>query len=466
MKKIAIVYGEISNSIQKRAVKELTEFLLDYTCEYPVCVKYGELDLTHFRCIYIGTKENNPYIKKVSEKNLVHQEEYCIKVWDDYAIIEGSDDKGVLYGCIDFYNKYIVPNVYPHDQCVYWVNFLENDILPEFECSSYPSVKNRGLWTWGHVIYDYIGYIDNMVKLKMNSLIIWNDFPPVNAKDIVEYAHSCGIKIFWGFPWLWDTDCAKIDIKSLDKMSEEIFKRYQNDYASLGADGIYFQSFTELDEEYIEGVLIADAVTNFVNKTSEKFFNVYPDMILQWGLHATSVKKKLDIIKKTNPKITIVWENCGSFPFGYIPKEVSDFEETIEFVDKISVLRGEEDNFGVVTKGLVKLNWNTFEHLKGSHYLGTSSSRMKAERVAFKSKIWKYIQAYWLSYADKAYDMVRRLSDNKNGDLYVFALVEDGMFEENIMYPVALYSEMLWDKNSDIKELMPNVAMRSYVDFA
>ena len=58
------------------------------------------------------------------------------------------------------------------------------------------------------------------------------------------------------------------------------------------------------------------------------------------------------------------------------------------------------------------------------------------------------------------------LSDAKNGDLTVTALVEDGMFEENIMYPVALYSEMLWNCNADFSKLLSEVALRSYVTFA
>ena len=40
------------------------------------------------------------------------------------------------------------------------------------------------------------------------------------------------------------------------------------------------------------------------------------------------------------------------------------------------------------------------------------------------------------------------------------------MFEENIMYPVALYSEMLWDCDADLKDMMSQVALRSYVEFA
>ena len=40
------------------------------------------------------------------------------------------------------------------------------------------------------------------------------------------------------------------------------------------------------------------------------------------------------------------------------------------------------------------------------------------------------------------------------------------MFEENIMYPVALYSEMLWDSFVDTEKIMSDVALRSYVSFA
>ena len=58
------------------------------------------------------------------------------------------------------------------------------------------------------------------------------------------------------------------------------------------------------------------------------------------------------------------------------------------------------------------------------------------------------------------------MSALKKGDLSMFALVEDGMFEENIMYPVALYSEMLWNCSEDTDKIVENVAMRSYVTFA
>lgn len=212
--------------------------------------------------------------------------------------------------------------------------------------------------------------------------------------------------------------------------------------------------------------MIAEAAAKFVNRTAALFYENYPDLEIQFGLHATSVKNRLDFIKTVDKRIRIVWENCGSFPFSYIPKDIGNFNETKSFVKTISQLRGDNDRFGVVTKGLVKLDWSQFEHANGPQCIGNCSKHMKENRIDRKRRIWRYIQASWITNADKAYEMIREMCDIKNGDFCAFALVEDGMFEENIMYPVALYSEMLWNCRSDIKTLMEEVALRSYVSFA
>jgi len=467
MKRFAIIHGELSTGLKKRAIEELSSTLLEYTLEYPVCIKCDTgADLSEYKCIYVGTKESNSYINKHSQSVLTKDEEYAITVKDGVAIIEGLDDAGVLYGVIDFYNEYVVKHQYLDDPNRYFVNFLLGDTLPDFEHRSSPSVKERGLWTWGHVIYDYRGYLSNMMKLKMNRVVIWNDHAPVNAGEIVDCAHSMGIKVIWGFSWLWDTDCAKFDLNDIDRYSEEIFQKYEREYAHLGGDGIYFQTFTELHTDNIGGVNIAGAATDFVNRTASLFFEKYPDIEIQFGLHATSVKNDLGYIKATDERIRIVWEDLGAFPFSYIPNDVKDFDKTMSLVDGIANLRGESDRFGVVTKGLVKLDWSEFEHLKGAQTIGVSSRALKENRIERKRRIWRYIQASWLVNADKALLAVRRMCRLKNGELSILALVEDGMFEENIMFPVALYSEMLWNAEGDLKEITKAVAMRGYVDFA
>ncbi len=466
MKTNAIVYGSLSTGLQKKALETLTEFLLDYTMEYPVALpaeKYTPND--DFRWFFIGTREQNPHIAAFGGTAPTHKEGYRISVKNDTVVIEGCDDAGVLYGCVDFYNKYILKFEFDHHPGRYFRNIFE-DTLPDFELASHPDVSDRGIWTWGHVIYDYRGFIDNMVKLKMNTIIVWNDHAPVNAEDFIAYAHDRNVKVIWGFAWLWDTDCNKFNIAALGNAGDEIAEKYRREYAPLNADGIYFQSFTELDKDEIGGVLIAEAVTNFVNETAQKLFEVSPGLELQFGLHATSVKEKLQYLRHVDPRIRIVWENCGSFPFSYIPQDVGGFEETCNFVRTIAHLRGEQENFGVVTKGLVKLDWSAFTHPKGPACFGVSSREVQANRVVRKHKYWKYIQAYWMTYADKAHEMIRLMQQERNGKLVITGLVEDGMFEKHIYFPVALYSEMLWDCTSPTNDLINAVALRDYVDFA
>ena len=133
---------------------------------------------------------------------------------------------------------------------------------------------------------------------------------------------------------------------------------------------------------------------------------------------------------------------------------------------KIAVLRAQDDRFGVVTKGLTKLDWYAFEHPDKPLWIGAGTKAFYQNRTERKRKIWKYLQAYWLIHADKAQKSVHLMANMKDGDLYIRALLEDGMFEQTVFYPAALYAEMLWDADRDIKELMSEVALRSYVEFA
>ena len=465
MIKYKIIYGE-RTGIWMKAIEILSNIIFKYTNVLPACVSsenYTPDD--NSRNIYLGTKENNSFIKEMSDREIINAEEYYIKVCDNDILIEGADAGGALYGCVDFYNKFILKFESTHDHMKnYFLNVIEEK-LPEFECVSCPSVRDRGLWTWGHCIYDYKGYLDNMAMLKFNTVIIWNDFPPINAEEVVSYAHNLNIKVIWGFSFLWDTMCDKVDINNTDKYIDGIVSYYDNNYSNIGGDGIYFQSFTELMTDNINGVIVAEAVTDFVNKVSAKLLDKYPGLVLQFGLHATSVRERLDYIKNVDKRVAIIWEDCGSFPFHYIPERIDDFEETYKFAKKVSVLRGKNDRFGAVLKGCICLDWNKFEHQNGELYIGGTSENVLQKIKYDKAKIWKYVQAYWIRNADKAYEIIKLLAKQKNGDLCITALVEDGAFEKGIYYPVALYSEMLWDTEADIKDLMCNVALNENVEF-
>ena len=469
MKSVAIIYGSYKTGLQKKAVEMLSEIVQNETIEFPACFSVEEnFDKEEFLCIYIGTKENNKFIAEKSDKILTKPEEYAILVKNDEIVIEGFDDSGVLYGCIDFYNRYIAPFVAIDTMGNKRVDLFKAETkLPEFFNQSAPKIKERGIWTWVHVIYDYKCFVENMAKLNMNCLILWNDFVPLNIDEVVSYAHDFGIKVILGYPWLWDnTDFSEINFEELDKESDRIVSEYEQNYKNLNIDGIYFQSFTELYQEKIGDVLVAEAVCDFVNKTADKIFGISPDLRLQFGLHAISVKDRSEYIKKTDKRIEIIWEDCGSMPFNYEPDALSDFDETKEFLKKITKLRGNDEKFGAVTKSFVRLDWMAFKHRKGPFVLGKSSENMHKNRMDRKKGMWRTVQAAWLKNGEKAREMIELMAKETGGNTCITALIEDGMFEKQIFHSVALYSEFLWDYSNKTDELSEQIALRDYIKFA
>lgn len=148
-----------------------------------------------------------------------------------------------MYGAMDFVNRIIPAAEQAHKWMFpyYFVNPFETGFAPMDETSS-PSVARRGLWTWGHVIYDYRGYLTNMARLKLNELVIWNDFAPLNADEIVAFAHGLGIRIIWGYSWGWDTSI-KTDLSdplALHALEDSVVDTFVRHYAALPGDGIYF----------------------------------------------------------------------------------------------------------------------------------------------------------------------------------------------------------------------------------
>ena len=230
-------------------------------------------------------------------------------------------------------------------------------------------------------------------------------------------------------------------------------------------DGIYFQSFTETSDETLHGRVIGEAVTRFVNRVSARLWSRHPDLNLLFGLHATSVSRQLRYIRQVDPRITIVWEDCGAFPFSYVPSDLRRFEETEAFVREIEVLRGEEERFGAVTKGLLCLDWPSFRHQQGRFVMGCHSRPFIRRRAEEKRELWRYVEGYWLKNVSHASHMLRAMADIRR-DILITGLLEDALFEENIWFPAALFAEMLWDPRSPAEELLVRVAMRPDVEKA
>jgi hypothetical protein len=204
-----LIYGSYSG-VEEFALDELQAMMQRYL-PYVVGIYHAaeplDQDANH---ILIGTTANNPRIAELVQKGALAAptkpqgySSVCSKSpWNverKAVVIAGTDPSGVLYGVIDFNKR--VASVTPDDPKE-MRQTLDN--LAEFSVQEAPLIENRGIWSWGYVIYDYRRFIDNMARLKMNRLNFWNDVPPINCQEVIDYAHSRGIKVVLGFSWGYD----------------------------------------------------------------------------------------------------------------------------------------------------------------------------------------------------------------------------------------------------------------------
>ena len=478
-----VIVTEQFSGLLRKGVELLYKTVADQYGDFLSVYSMDKLEdgiLENCNVILVG-KNTAPLIQQlISEKKITPCNEaqgYSVLIdecaWNaekQMVVIAGNDDHGAVYGCVDLCNQYCGYHIYKcgkYPDCI-TAGFFDtpfHEKLPAWSKISAPDVQDRGIWTWGHTIYDYRAFFDNMLQLKLNEVVIWNDYAPINAEDVVNYAHELGIKLIWGFAWGWGVDCntsAKLDEEGLKALRDEIIAKYEREYAHSGCDGIYFQSFTELHSTHIGEKLIAETVVNFVNETAGILLDKYPDLHIQFGLHAWSVKEHTQYIAKVDPRVYIVWENCGCFPFESEFADIADernagdLAATREFVERITVLRGKEDKFGVVLKGMSALDWSTFIHQQPNLILGQRSDSFIKKRAQRQSRIWNFRQTNWIRHAEYVRLIVQSLIKNKEY-MNIQGLVEDGMLEASIPLPVAIYAQTLWNCHEESLETVQQV---------
>ena len=102
-----------------------------------------------------------------------------------------------------------------------------------------------------------------------------------------------------------------------------------------------------------------------------------------------------------------------------------------------------------------------FKHQSGEFVLGESSKQFIKNRTEFKRELLRYIQAYWIRNAKYCHDVIKEFKS----DSMVTMLCEDGMFEDVLNYPMAIFSEMLWNPDRATEDILCEAALRTDVDF-
>ncbi|MBE6551654.1 MAG: hypothetical protein E7665_05900 [Ruminococcaceae bacterium] len=465
------------NGITKNAIKLLSaeagKYLIREKGVYRIHVLPCEKEGSNLskNAFIIGLYNESALIRKFIKEDEIKKDGFAVRVvknpCDDegrFVILTSFNESELYYAVVSFFDDYI-SKFAPKHGSNRMPDLIFDSLLPEYTYTEAPAFKRRSIFTWGHSINNYREYIDNMARNKYNELIIWNDHVPLNIDEVIEYAHSYGISVNLGYSWGWIDGCGKItDIsdETLYKLKNEIVDKYEKEYAPHKCDGIYFQSFTERFDSYIGTRLIAEAVTSLVNNTSAELLSKYPDLKLQFGLHASSVSKHLDEIAKVDKRVEILWEDCGSFPYHYNSFVESEdyFENTLAFTDKLLALRNGE-GVGLVFKGVMMLDWTKFVDQRGVYILGENCIDTADHDREIRRKAWRLYSRDWMNNGGYVKKTLAHILNNKLGEVNMCIA---GTFDGGIYLPFALCGEMFRNPFDEYESILSKVSARTSVE--
>lgn len=435
----------------------------EYSLHVLPCEKEGaELSKNAF---FVSRYEESTVIQGFVSKDEIPKDGYIVRIVKNpededgrFVILTSHTDTGLFLAVASFLDEYI-PTEAPKHGWNKMPDKVFDSPLAEFSRAYEPDNKTRSIFTWGHSINDFRLYLDNMARLKFNEIVIWNDYIPINIRDIIDYAHSLGIRIILGYSWGWreiGSRAKEISEDNIARLSELVIREYREEYAPIGCDGIYFQSFTERNEERVGGKLIATLVTDMVNSIAKELWKITPGLRLIFGLHATSVRESLSEIAKLDTGVEILWEDAGEFPYhyhSYVHSE-DEYEKTLEFTKKLLELRGGV-GVGLVFKGVMMLDWRKFVYQRGPYVMGESSERISAHDRRIRAAAWREYTANWTVNGDRVLKMMKFIKENKLGEVNMCLA---GTFDGGIYLPTALCAEMFCDSRGEYSELLSRVA--------
>ena len=474
-----LVYGSL-DGVEGRAAELITAETGPYllrdpgvyaTRVLPVVSAADFEDGTNVNLIVLGTCRDNPILRHFLKDGDVPSNGYLVRAFADgarnVAVIAGSDARNVLWGAVDFVDdamtalrpfrgnglKYAVDPFYVGEL---WENpeGKKGRVNP-YESRRSPKTKIRSVFTWGHPIDDFREYVRNLARMRINRVYLWNNEPPMNAREVVDYAHSWGIDVFWGFEWGWGTSREKTAEQPNGIIVDRVLARWRDTWSKLPGDGIYFQTFTEMTTKVLGGEPVAHKAVRCVNEIASRILAERPDLRIVFGLHATSVRDHLDEIALTDPRLEILWEDTGAFPFGY-------WVETSPEIDDVfnrRLIEDERHGVGIVFKWLMIQDWNHFTYQQGPYLLGVTSRRTYEDDVRIQSELWQNFTVDWAAKGARAHEIVRMIQSRGPGVELNMAAQLNGP----IHYPAALTAELFWSADEPYETIRNRVLERRCV---
>ena len=464
-----VVYGTAEGP-EGRALELLTSevgsvYVRDpgvYTLHVLPCERAGTSTVPKMtNAFVIGTLQSNAELAKLLKPGDVPKGGYLVRTMKTSAgqrvVIAGDTPAAVIWAVGDFVDDGLnALAVKKWDGIRSRAEIFQKPSLGMYESRRAPKTRTRSVFTWAHVIDDYRTYFRNLARLRFNEVILWNNCPPINAREVSAYARSWGISVLWGYAWGWSTNCNRVDFEHLDRLEDDIVREWREVWHPLGGDGIYFQSFTELAKETINGHSIAESVVGIVNRVTKRIRAESQQERIVFGLHATSVENRLDIIDMTDPSVEILWEDCGGFPYNVGRK--FDPAAHLRLTDRILAQNRE---IGLVLKGMLMQDWTQFAYQAGPYMLGCASKATQAEDARTVEGLWTPYCEDWEARGKVAYDLVRHIQAARPDRPAALnaALNANG----DVRFPFALVAEMFWNADEPYETLVRRVRARGWI---
>jgi len=327
--------------------------------------------------------------------------------------------------------------------------------VPDFDYATAPETPVRSVFSWGFVVDDFRTTFRAMARARFNRVILWNNTPVINAREVVDCAHSWGIEVYWGCSWGWTLSGTDREDVNFSRIAADVVDDWRTKWRPMGGDGIYLQSFTETRKTKIAGRSIAEAAVELVNRAAGGIRSESPGLDIVFGLHADSVTNDVAAraLVQVSPDIEILWENCGKFPYGETDGVTN--APNMALHDRIAAI---SPNYGLAWKAQLRMDWAHATLPVGPIVLGCAGARLLARDRAVTSAVqWAYDED-WIVNGAGALELAQYLRKSGRAPQEFNAVAE---YNPPYSFSTLCSAEIFWNSSADWPTIERRARMRA-----